>query len=178
MVVAVRAYANQTFINDIRNKIFCHIVYQALYKAHSSKVTLNYNSAGTCSTESPSFLPKITTQPIGQKESWQVKPGPSYPTTPIYTTTSCGYYTLPRVLPGLPSWEPRFPGVQNPAWPSWKPLTSSLCSPNHCPRSDPFLTEPPPSPQPDPHVMKGINMAKPPAQPSSFPAAPARPLID
>lgn len=145
------------------------------------KVTLNCNSAGNCSTENPSFLPKIT-QPIGQKAGKESQT-PSYPTTKGRTHP----FVLPHHVPTAPFQStPRlallgtqiFCSVQNPAWPSWKPLTSSLCFPSHCPRSDPFLTEPPPSPQPDPHVMKGINMAKPPAQPSSFPAAPARPLID
>lgn len=143
------------------------------------KVTLNCNSAGKGSTESPSFLPKIT-QPIGQKAGRQ---DPSYPTTKGLTHP----FVLPHHGPTTPFQSPPklslqrtqiSCSVQNPAWPSWKPLTSSLCFPNHCPRSDPFLPEPPPSPQSDPHVMKGINMAKPPAQPSSFPAAPARPLID
>lgn len=115
-----------------------------------------------------------------KSENWQAKPDPSYPTTKGLTCPS----TLPHQVATTPfpeSSQAHLPG--NPDFlvsrtQPGHPLTSSLCSPNHCPRSDPFLTEPPPSPQPDPHVMKGINMAKPPAQPSSFPAAPARPLID
>lgn len=62
--------------------------------------------------------------------------------------------------------------------PAWHPSASSPCFSSPCPRSDPRLAEPPQSPRPDPHVMKGINTAEPPARPSSFPAATARPLID
>ena len=70
-------------------------------------------------------------------------------------------------LPESPS--SPFPGAQT-VCPAWHPSTASLCFLNRCPKSDPRLQEPPQSPQPDPRVMKGINTAEPPAQPSHFPA--------
>lgn len=78
----------------------------------------------------------------------------------------------PKAHPVPPS---RRPSLSRPAW---HPSASSPCFSSPCPRSDPRLAEPPQSPRPDPHVMKGINTAEPPARPSSFPAATARPLID
>lgn len=111
------------------------------------------------SPEKPSNLPKIT-QPTGYKTN-QI---PSIENQRLTHNSILGQsLPIPITLEALP--------------PSLAPfdLLSFL---SWCPRGDLLLAEPPPSPQPDPHVMKGINTAQPPALPSCFPAAPARPLID
>lgn len=77
------------------------------------KVTLNCNAAGNCSTENPSFLPKITQQ-IGQRagiQSWAPPiPLQKRSQTHLYYHIMCLLHPS-RVLPGSPSWQPRFPGV-------------------------------------------------------------------
>lgn len=62
------------------------------------------------------------------------------------------------------------PLSQSPACLSaWHPSTTSLCFLSRCPKSDPCLPEPPRKAlSPDPRVMKGINTAEAPAQPSHF----------
>lgn len=183
VVAAFRINANKTFINDIKNKILCATQYSKPCSSPIPQSILKGNPPlqpfqETAAQRAQAFCLR-SHSPVGQKAGMQSR-APSYPTIKGLTCPSA----LPHRVPTMPFQSPpRLTHlgtliswcVQNPAW---KPLTYSLCFSNQCPRSDPFLTEPPPSPQPDPHVMKGINMAKPPAQPSSFPAALARPLID